>query len=132
MPGLAAWLPPPLEGTPRLAFSWAHARRKFYDIHAATKSPLAQEALTQIAALYAIEAEMRGQPALVRQQCSRPLVEAMNGWLRQQRIVSGQVSAHPAMARASPDRLADITNWTVSSTEARLAFAVLTTDRKAA
>ena len=90
MPGLAAWLLPPLEGTPRLAFSWAHARRKFYDIHAATKSPLAQEALTQIAALYAIEAEMRGQPALVRQQCSRPLVEAMNGWLRQQRIVSGQ------------------------------------------
>jgi hypothetical protein len=28
-----------------------HARRKFYDIHVATKSPLAQEALTQIAAL---------------------------------------------------------------------------------
>src|SRR5271163_4426335 len=42
------------------------------------------------------------------------------------------VIAHPAPASASPDRLADITNRTVSSTEARLAFAVLTTERKAA
>jgi hypothetical protein len=60
-----------------------HARRKFYDIHVATKSPLAQEALTQIAALYAIEAEIRGRPAeqrqFVRQQRSRPLVECTAG-----------------------------------------------------
>jgi len=42
------------------------------------------------------------------------------------------VIAHPAPAIASPGRLADITNRTVSSTEARLAFAVLTTERKAA
>jgi hypothetical protein len=42
------------------------------------------------------------------------------------------VFAHPAPAGASPDRLADITNRTASSTEARLALAVLTTDRKAA
>ena len=42
------------------------------------------------------------------------------------------VIAHPAPASASPARVADITNRTVSSTEAPLAFAVLTTDRKAA
>ena len=42
------------------------------------------------------------------------------------------VIAHPAPASDSPGRLADITNRTVSSTEARLAFAVLTTERKAA
>jgi transposase len=40
---------------PQLAFCWSHARRKFYDIHVATKSPLAEEALRQIAALYEIE-----------------------------------------------------------------------------
>ena len=48
------------------AACWAHARRKFFDVHAATGSPLAQEALHRIAALYAIEAEIRGQPADVR------------------------------------------------------------------
>ena len=47
----------------QLAFCWAHARRKFYDIYAAIQSPLAGEALRQIAALYEIEDEIRGQPA---------------------------------------------------------------------
>ena len=40
-----------------------HTRRKFYDIHVATKSPLAEQALLQIAELYAIEADIRGQTA---------------------------------------------------------------------
>jgi hypothetical protein len=52
------------------------------------------------------------------------------------RVTLGEVGiiviAHPAPASASPDLLADITNWTVSSTGAPLAFAVLTTERKAA
>jgi len=34
---------------------WAHARRKFFDLHAANKSANANEALRRIAALYAIE-----------------------------------------------------------------------------
>jgi transposase len=33
---------------------WAHARRKFFDVHAASGSPIAKEALDRIAALYAI------------------------------------------------------------------------------
>jgi hypothetical protein len=45
---------------------------------------------------------------------------------------SARVIAHLAPASVSPDRLAAITKLTVSSTEARLAFAVLTTERKAA
>jgi len=45
---------------------------------------------------------------------------------------SGLVIAHPTPASISSVRLADITNRTVSSTEERLALAVLTTDRKAA
>jgi hypothetical protein len=44
----------------------AHCRRKFFDVHAATQSALALEALQCIAALYAIEAEIRGQPPDVR------------------------------------------------------------------
>ena len=45
----------------REAACWAHARRKFYDIHAATRSPLAEEALRRIQGLYAIEEEIRGK-----------------------------------------------------------------------
>jgi transposase len=35
-----------------LAACWAHARRKFYDLHEATGSPIAAEALRRIAELY--------------------------------------------------------------------------------
>ena len=86
---------------PTLAFCWAHTRRKFYDIYAATKSPLAHEALQRIGALYAIEAEIRGQPAehreQVRQQNSRPLVEAMHAWLTD---LLGRLSGRSALAQA--------------------------------
>ncbi|MGH6678905.1 MAG: IS66 family transposase [Bradyrhizobium sp.] len=73
-------------GTIQLVFCWAHCRRRFYEFHAATKSPLAAEALAQIARLYVIEAEIRGQPfehrRAVRQQRSRPIVEALQTWLK--------------------------------------------------
>ena len=69
----------------RLAFCWAHMRRDFFQFHASTKSPLAAEVLTRVAALYAIEAEIRGQTAEYRQQVrhqrSRPIVEALHEWL---------------------------------------------------
>jgi transposase len=89
------------DGATGLAFCWAHTRRKFYDIHAATKSPLAEEALRRIAALYAIEADIRGQSAdqrrQARQQRSRPLVEAMHTWLTGQ---LGRISGRSALAQA--------------------------------
>ncbi len=44
------------------AVCWAHARRKFFDVQARTQSPLALQALQRIAALYAIETTIRGQP----------------------------------------------------------------------
>jgi transposase len=72
-------------GAIELVFCWAHCRRRFYEFHASTKSPLAAEALARIANLYAIEAEIRGHPAehrrSVRQQRSRPIAEALRGWL---------------------------------------------------
>ena len=72
-------------GNIELAACWAHARRKFYEIHEATGSPIAAEALRRIAELYAIEATIRGQTADqrqdVRQTRSLPLVGAMKTWL---------------------------------------------------
>jgi transposase len=68
-----------------LAACWAHARRKLYDLHKATGSPIAAEALRRIAELYAIEKTIRGRTAeerlTVRNAQSRPLVEAMKPWL---------------------------------------------------
>jgi transposase len=68
-----------------LAACWAHARRKFYELHQATGSPIAAEALRRIAELYAVETSIRGQPAEARKRAreedSRPLVEAMKTWL---------------------------------------------------
>jgi transposase len=75
-------------GEIRLAFCWAHCRRRFYDIYRATASPLAEEALRRIGELYRIEAEIRGRPAeerrVVRQERSKPLVDAMHTWLTAQ------------------------------------------------
>lgn len=66
------------------AACWAHVRRKFYDIHVATQSPLALEALNRIADLYAIEAQIRGSPPHVRQQAridrARPKLQALHAW----------------------------------------------------
>ncbi len=40
---------------------WAHVRRKFFDVHAASGSATAREALDHIAGLYAVEREVRGR-----------------------------------------------------------------------
>lgn len=45
------------------AACWAHARRKFYDLHAARPSALTTEALRRLGELYVIEATIRGKPA---------------------------------------------------------------------
>lgn len=70
----------------RLAFCWAHVRRRFYELAAAGPAPIATEALERIKALYAVEAEIRGQDPearrVARQERSRPLVEDLEPWLR--------------------------------------------------
>src|SRR4051794_21464831 len=58
-------------GEIRLAFCWAHCRRRFYEIHQATGSPLAEEALRRIGELYKVEAEVRGRPAEERRAARR-------------------------------------------------------------
>src|SRR5208337_1815713 len=55
--------------------------------------------------------------------------ESLAGASRPARLHQPEVIAHPAPASASPGRLVDSTNRTVSSTEAPFALAVLTTER---
>ncbi|MGK9235741.1 IS66 family transposase [Inquilinus limosus] len=72
-------------GEIRLAFCWSHVRRPFYALAQSGPAPIASEALARIAALYRIEDEIRGRPAderrAVRQERSRPLLEAFEPWL---------------------------------------------------
>ena len=67
------------------AACWAHVRRKFYDIHVATDSPIASDALTRIGELYGIEAEIRGQSPVTRQQVRKaragPKLTDLHHWL---------------------------------------------------
>jgi transposase len=69
------------------AACWAHARRKYFDLHAATDSPVALEALERIGALYKIEEDIRGrtpvQRQAERQTRAAPLLEELQQWLRE-------------------------------------------------
>ncbi len=64
---------------------WAHARRKFHEIHALHASPTTTEALARIGALYAIEEEIRGKPEplrlTIRQARARPLLDDLRKWM---------------------------------------------------
>ena len=75
------------DGTIQEAPCMAHIRRKFYDLVEAHQSPIAIEAVERIAALYAIEKEIRGRPPEVRQKVrsekARPLLDAMHTWLEE-------------------------------------------------
>src|SRR5215210_4139289 len=69
-----------------LAFCWAHVRRRFYELAVGGPAPIASEALTRIAELYRIESDIRGMSAAercrVRHQKSRPILDALEPWLR--------------------------------------------------
>lgn len=64
---------------------WAHVRRKFFDVHAATGSATAREALDHIGALYAVEDDVRGLPPnerrRERQARAGPALAALRHWL---------------------------------------------------
>lgn len=69
----------------RLAYCWAHARRKLVEITRTGPAPIAEEGVKRIGELYQIEAELRGldpQTRLaVRQERSKPLIADMERWL---------------------------------------------------
>ena len=76
------------EGPWTLVHCWSHLRRRFVQVARATRSPVAEEALTRIGALYAVEKTVRGRPPEVRLAARRdrsaPLVAALRPWLEAQ------------------------------------------------
>ena len=64
---------------------WAHARRKFHEIHVLHASPTTTQALERIGALYAIEEQIRGKPAdmrrEVRQTRAKPMLDEFEKWM---------------------------------------------------
>ena len=83
------------------AACWAHARRKFFEIAELKKAPIAIEAVRRIDALFAIEREINGMTAegrrTVRAARARPLVTALEAWLREHRA---KLSAKSEVAKA--------------------------------
>jgi transposase len=74
-------------GRVKEAACMAHVRRPFYDLYETHKSAVAKEVLERIAALYAIEEEIRGRSAeerrKVRTERSKPLLESMKKWFEE-------------------------------------------------
>ena len=70
------------------AACWAHVRRKFFDLAAGGKAPLAEAALERIGELYEIEKRVRSSPAAERERIRRteaaPKVAALKLWLERQ------------------------------------------------
>ena len=99
-------------GPARSALCWSHARRKFFELAdiagnvrknkpAHDISPVALEAVKRIDAIFDIEREINGTDAdtrrAVRQERSRPLVEALHTWLLDERA---RMSKHNSVAKA--------------------------------
>ena len=88
--GYAKLYEPAAAGEPRFreAACFAHWRRDFHDIWTSPKSEIAHEALERIGQLYDIEREIAGKPAdirwVVRQELSKPKLEALHTWAEQQ------------------------------------------------
>jgi transposase len=92
------------------ALCWAHARRKLFEAHRDTGSEIAGQAVTLIAKLYELEREARQlEPEarqLLRQQHSKPVVDALHTWLTSKR----QVLAKADITAKAIDY--SLSNWT--------------------
>lgn len=79
----------------------AHARRHFFDLYAALKSPIAKEALERIGVLYQIEDHIRGSSPEVRlaarQKYAVPHLLALHAWMLE---MLSQVEASSKLAAA--------------------------------
>lgn len=97
------------------AACWAHARRKFYDIHVANASPIAAQALERIARLYAIESEIRGrcpdERTAVRQARAGPELEAFHTWLHASLTALSRKSELALAIRYALSRWAALTRY---------------------
>ena len=104
---------------------WAHVRRKLFDVHEATGSPLAREALERMGALFAIERTINGQPPEERRRVRRleakPILDGLKTFLdRSLSQLSGKSAlagairyargCWPALARYVDDGRLEMTN----------------------
>jgi len=86
------------------AACWAHARRPWWDLYDQRRDDtgLAAQALRRIQALYAIEADIRGQPPDIRRQARQaragPLLAELHTWLHG---VLTKVSTKSELAKAA-------------------------------
>lgn len=77
----------------------AHSRRKFFDLHASSKSQIAGQACAYISQLYDVEREVKYLTAeerlRIRQAKSKPLADAFHQWmlLQRQKITDGSATA---------------------------------------
>jgi transposase len=73
------------------AACWSHGRRKFFDLAKSGVAPIATEAVRRIDELFEIERSVNGQMPkqrlAIRREKSRPLVIALEIWMRQQRTL---------------------------------------------
>lgn len=68
----------------------AHARRKFFDLHANSQSQIAQQALVYIQQLYQVEREVAelspDDRRRSRQEQAQPILDEFHGWLTRHRL----------------------------------------------
>ncbi len=83
------------------AACWAHGRRKLFVLADVAKAPIAVEVVRRIDAIFDVEREINGLAAGLRrdarQQRVRPLVLALESWMRVER---GKLSRHADVAKA--------------------------------
>ncbi len=83
------------------AACWAHGRRKFFELAELQRAPVAMEAVRRIDELFAIERAINGKAPderhTVRQERSKPLVDALESWLRAERA---KLSSKAPVAKA--------------------------------
>jgi hypothetical protein len=98
------------------AACWAHARRKFHEIHVIHASPATTEALARIGALYAIEEEIRGKPAdlrlSIRQTRAKPLLDELRRWMEKALRSLSAKSETAAAIRYALSRWRALTRYT--------------------
>jgi hypothetical protein len=78
---------------------WAHARRKFHDLQLANQSQIAEQAVWQMAQIYAVEREVKElsseERLRIRKDKSQPLVQTLHQWLilNRQKVPEGSATA---------------------------------------
>lgn len=98
-----------------LAFCWSHVRRRFYELAQSGPAPIATEALARIAQLYHVESEIRGRAAderrAIRQERGRPVIQALEPWLRQQLTLISQKTKLAEAIRYALSRWTGLTRF---------------------